>query len=69
MAKKVSFSSRASLNFISSPFSDQKKIKKEIEFFNQKHGLTPLEKCHFWDSKKKIFLNSQKKFLCPVQSY
>ena len=65
--KKVSFSSRTSLKLISSPFFWPKKIKKEIEFFGQRHGLTPLEKCHFWDFEKLCF-HSQKRFFLISQT-
>ena len=35
---------------------------KKIPFFDQKHGLTPLEKCDFNDFET-ISFNSQKRFL------
>ena len=31
-------------------------MKKKITFFDQKHGLTPLEKCDFWDFERLNFL-------------
>ena len=34
--------------------------EKKNPFFDQKHGLTPLEKCHFWDIEKLLFLLSKK---------
>ena len=37
-------------------------MKKKNPFFDQKHGLTPLEKCNFWDVEKFCF-SSQKKFV------
>ena len=29
---------------------------KKLAFFDQKHGLTPLEKCDFWDFERLNFL-------------
>ena len=46
-SKKVSFLSRTSLNLISSPVLTETNQEKKIAFFDQKHGLTPMEKCHF----------------------
>ena len=31
-------------------------MKKKITFFDQKRGLTPLEKCDFWDFERLNFL-------------
>ena len=31
-------------------------MKKKITFFDQKCGLTPLEKCDFWDFERLNFL-------------
>ena len=28
---------------------------KKLAFFDQKHGLAPLEKCNFWDFEKFCF--------------
>ena len=42
--EKVCFFSRTSLNFISTPFLTEKKLKKKISLFTQKYGLTPLQK-------------------------
>ena len=36
---------------------------KKLAFFDQKHGLTPLEKCDFWDSQKCLFLYFKTRFL------
>ena len=38
----------------------KKANEKKNPFFDQKHGLTPLEKCDFWDVKQFCF-SSQKK--------
>ena len=46
--KKVSFLSRTLLNIISSLILTEN-IKRNNTFFDQKHGLTSLEKCDFWD--------------------
>ena len=64
---KISFSTRTSLNLISSPFFDRKQIKKKIAYFDQK--VNPFGKMRFLGLLKKYFLNSQRKFLCPLQSY
>ena len=37
-----------------------------MAFLDQKHGLTPLEKCDFWDFKK-VFFYSQKRFFSSTQ--
>ena len=44
-------------------YFDQKQRKKLkiFAFFDQKHGITPLEKCDFWDFEKFSFY-SRKKF-------
>ena len=44
--KTVSFLSRTLLNLISSLVLTKAK-KRELVFFDQKHGLTPLGKCDF----------------------
>ena len=31
-------------------------MKEKNTFFDQKHGLTPLEKCDFWDFERLNFL-------------
>ena len=35
-------------------------MKKKITVFEQKHGLTPLEKCDFWDFERLKFLLPEK---------
>ena len=35
-------------------------MKKKITVFEQKHGLTPLEKCDFWDFERLKFLLPKK---------
>ena len=46
--KKVSVLSRTFLNIISSLILRENK-KRNNTIFDQKYGLTPLEKCDFWD--------------------
>ena len=54
--KNVSFLCRTLLNFTSSlTFTENKLIKKSAFFFYQKHGLTPLDKCDFWDFERLNF--------------
>ena len=67
IVKKVSFISRTSLNLIFSPFLTENKFKT-LHFFDQKQGLTPLEKCRFWDLKKFHFY-SPKQFLFYLKLY
>ena len=55
-SKKVSFLSRTLLNLVSSLILTEKNHEK-IGIFEQKHGLTPLEKCDFWDCQKVLFLS------------
>ena len=35
-------------------------MKKKITFFDQKRGLTPLEKCDVWDFERVKFLWAKK---------
>ena len=58
--KKVSFLSRTLLNIISSLILTENNSRKKTTFFDQKHGLTPLEKCDFWDFEKLHFLGPKK---------
>ena len=39
-----------------------------MAFFDQKHGLTPLDKCNFLDFEKFFFLMPKKVSLFPVKS-
>ena len=41
---------------------------KKLAFFDQKHGLTPFEKCDF-SNFKNIFFHSQKKFPFYLDHY
>ena len=54
--KKVSFLSRTLFNIISSLILTENNSRKKTSFFDQKHGLTPLEKCVFWDFERLHFL-------------
>ena len=58
--KKVSFLSGTLLNIISSLILTENNSRKKTTFFDQKHGLTPLEKCDFWDFKRLHFLVPKK---------
>ena len=51
----VSFLSKTLLNIISSLILRENQEEK-FTFFDQKHGLTPLEKCDFWDFERLNFL-------------
>ena len=53
--KKVSSLSRILLNIVSSLILRENQEEK-FTFFDQKHGLTPLEKCDFWDFERLKFL-------------
>ena len=33
---------------------------EKLAFFDQKHGLTPLEKCDLWDCQKLLLLQYKK---------
>ena len=39
-----------------------------MAFFDQKHGLTPLEKCNFLDFEKFFFLMPEKVSFSPAKS-
>ena len=41
---------------------------KKLAFFDQKHGLTPFEKCDFWDCEKFCFYG-QKEFVFFLEYY
>jgi len=53
--KKVSFLSRTLLNVIFNLILTKNKERRNT-FFDQNHGLTPLEKCDFWDFERLKFL-------------
>ena len=63
--KKFFFLSRTLLPLLQVLFL-AKKIMKRIAFFDQKHGLTPLEKCDFNDFET-ISFDNQKRFLFYLQ--
>ena len=52
MAKKGFFSIWNIIEHYFQSYFEEKQIKKKITFFDQKHGLTPLEKCDFWDFER-----------------
>ena len=58
--KKVSFLSRTLFNNISGLILTENNSRKKTTFFDQKHGLTPLEKCDFWDFERLPFLGPKK---------
>ena len=62
--KIVSFLSKTLLNTISSLIFTENKWIKKWHFLTKKHGLTPLEKCDFWDFKILHFLWPQ--MVCSV---
>ena len=41
---------------------------EKLAFFDQKHGLNPLEKCDFWDCEKFCFY-SQTEFVLFLEYY
>ena len=53
--KNVSFLCRTLLNFTSSLTFTENKLIKKVHFFYQKHVLTPLDKCDFWDFERLNF--------------
>ena len=63
--KSFFFPSRTLLTLTSRVIFSEK-IMKKIPFFDQKHGLTPLEKCDFNDFET-ISFYSQKRFLFYLQ--
>ena len=58
--KKISFLSRTGLNIISSLILTENNARKKTTFFDQKHGLTSLGKCDFWDFERLNFLGPKK---------
>ena len=53
--RKVCFLSRTLFNIICNLILTENKKRKNT-FFDQNHGLTPLEKCDFWDFERLKFL-------------
>ena len=58
--KQVTLPSGTLLNIISSLILTEKNSRKKTTFFDQKHGLTPLEKCDFWDFERLHFFRAKK---------
>ena len=54
--KKFPFLSHTLFNIISGLILTENNSRKKTKFFDQKHGLTRLEKCDFWDFKRLHFL-------------
>ena len=48
MVKKGFFFSFKVIEYFFQFYFDQIEIQKKLAFFDQKHGLTPLEKCDSW---------------------
>ena len=76
MAKKGFFSIQNIIKHYFQSYFEGKQIKKKITFFDQKHGLTPLEKCDFWDFERlkllwriKVFFSIQNIIKHYFQSY
>ena len=67
--KKVSFRSRTLLNIICSLTLTENNSRKKTLFFDQKHGLTPLEKCDFLGLWKITFLRAKQRFLFYLAHY
>ena len=68
LSKNVSCFSTNLLSIFFYSYFDQIQKNKSLAFFDRKHGLTPLEKCHFWDFEKFCFY-TQKKFLFYLEHY
>ena len=62
-SKKVSFLSRTLLNLVSRLILTEKKNNEKIGIFEQKHGLTSLEKCDFWNFEKIYFPSKKSLFI------
>ena len=65
--KKTFFRSRISQKTFSWPILSQKKRLKNGHFFDQKHGLTPLEKCQFYDFLNFLFLQHRNAFFFVLE--
>ena len=61
-AQKGVFFSRISLKTISWPILPQKENLEKWPFLDQNHGLTPLEKCQFFDFLNFLFFYLRKAF-------
>ena len=62
VAKKGVFSLYNIIKDIFLAYIAQKEKLEEWPFFNQKHGLNPLEKCQFFDCLNFLFLQPRKVF-------
>ena len=56
LPKKVFFSIYNIIKHYFQSYFDRNQLKKKTTFFDQKHGLTPLKKCDFWDFERLPFL-------------
>ena len=62
IAKKTDFCSRISSKTFSWPILAKKKKLKKWTFLDQNHGLTPYEKCKFFDFLNFLILQARKAF-------
>ena len=60
--RKAFFGSRISLKTFSWPILPKKTMFEKWPFLSQNHGLTPLEKCEFFDVLNFLFLQLRKAF-------
>ena len=67
-AKHFCFLIRTLFNIISGLILTENNSRKKNTFFDQKHRLTPLEKCDFWDFERLLFYG-QKGFLFYLAHY
>ena len=56
LSRKAIILSRRSLSSFSRPILPKKKSRRNVQFFDQNHGLTPSEKCKFCDLFILMFL-------------
>ena len=61
LPRKACFRSRISSKTFSLPILPEQKKLEKWPFLNQKHGLTPLEKCQFFDFKTSCFYSLERR--------
>ena len=64
IAQKGVFSFQNIIKDIFLAYIGQKKKLEKWPFLHQNHGLTPLEKCQFFDFLNFLFLQPRKQFFC-----
>ena len=62
LPRKAWFRSRISSKTFSLPILPEQKKLEKWPFLDQKHGLTPLEKCQFFDFKTSCFYSLESRF-------